>query len=174
MKIFMFKFWMIKCSDTAIISVIILFLCKYHYNYLFYRKQNHEYPVKLYFLNFIRLSSFWTSRGLCRKNVISYRLVWQFGSLTKCKIGGTVNQLKICLKIGCTLFLKSMYPFWKKDVYFLERHVLFSIHTWLSIKNPLLIVMPVKNINFDKKKNIYERRILTETNRHKYTWYRKR
>ena len=29
--------------------------------------------------------------------------------------------------------------------------------------------MPVKNINFDKKKNIYERRILTETNRHKYT-----
>lgn len=29
--------------------------------------------------------------------------------------------------------------------------------------------MPVKNINFDKKKNIYERRILKETNRSKYT-----
>lgn len=29
--------------------------------------------------------------------------------------------------------------------------------------------MPVKNINFDKKKNIYERRVLTETNMYKYT-----
>ena len=66
-------------------------------------------------------------------------------------------------------FSKKHVPFLKKGCILFRKACFIQYPHLIKHKNPLLIVMPVKNINFDKKKNIYERRILTETNRHKYT-----